>query len=80
MIYVEWERVDGGRISQKTTFAAVELAPDPRAAGICADVGAAGLSCEVGASEPAVLWRKLSVLAPIALTTTARPARRSPRS
>lgn len=71
VIYVESERVDVGRITQKTAFAEMELAPGPSAAGICAEVVAAGLSCSVGASEAAVLWRKLSVLAPIALTTTA---------
>jgi 2-dehydropantoate 2-reductase len=71
VIYVESERVDVGQIRQKTAFAEIELAPDPRAADVCAELGAAGLSCSVGASEAAVLWRKLTVLAPIALTTTA---------
>jgi 2-dehydropantoate 2-reductase len=71
VIYIESERVDVGRIRQKTAFAEIELAPHPRAGDVCAEVGAAGLSCGIGASEAAVLWRKLSVLAPIALTTTA---------
>ena len=74
VIYIESERVDVGRISQKTAFANVELAPDPRAADICADLDAAGLACSVGDSESAVLWQKLTVLAPIALTTTALEA------
>jgi 2-dehydropantoate 2-reductase len=74
VIYIESERVDVGRISQKTAFANVELAPDPRAADVCAELGAAGLACGVGDSEAAVLWQKLTVLAPIALTTTALEA------
>lgn len=71
VIYIESERVDVGRISQKTAFAEIELAPDPRAAAICAELGDADVPCQVGETEAAVLWRKLSVLAPIALTTTA---------
>jgi 2-dehydropantoate 2-reductase len=74
VIYIESERVDVGRISQKTAFANVELAPSPRSADICADLDAAGLACAVGDSEAAVLWQKLTVLAPIALTTTALEA------
>jgi len=35
---------------------------------------AAGLNCNVGENEASVLWQKLSVLAPIALTTTALEA------
>jgi 2-dehydropantoate 2-reductase len=72
-IYVESERVDVGRIRQKTAFVQVELAPHPRAAAVCAEVQDAGLGCGVGAAESAVLWRKLATLAPIALTTTALP-------
>jgi 2-dehydropantoate 2-reductase len=71
VIYIESERVDVGRISQQTAFAQVELAPGARAAAICAELDAAEVPCGVGGSEAAVLWRKLSVLAPIALTTTA---------
>jgi 2-dehydropantoate 2-reductase len=70
-IYVESERVDVGRISQKTAFVEVTLAPHDAAAEICAELDAAGIGCNVGVSEAAVLWRKLAVLAPIALTTTA---------
>jgi 2-dehydropantoate 2-reductase len=72
-IYVESERVDVGRISQKTAFVQVELAPHARATAVCAEVEHAGLGCGVGAAESAVLWRKLATLAPIALTTTALP-------
>jgi 2-dehydropantoate 2-reductase len=72
-IYVESERVDVGRIHQKTAFVQLELAPHPRASAVCAEVEDAGLGCGVGATESAVLWRKLATLAPIALTTTALP-------
>ena len=74
VIYIESERIGVGRISQKTAFANVELAPDPRASDICAELDAAGLACGVGDTEAAVLWQKLTVLAPIALTTTALEA------
>jgi 2-dehydropantoate 2-reductase len=70
-IYVESERVGVGRIRQISAFARMVLAPDPRAAAVCAEVTDAGLTCEVGPSEAAVLWTKLAMLAPIALTTTA---------
>lgn len=74
VIYIESERVDVGRIGQKTAFANVELAPGPRAADICAELDVAGLACGVGDSEAAVMWQKLTVLAPVALTTTALEA------
>jgi 2-dehydropantoate 2-reductase len=71
VISVESERVDVGRIRQKSAFAEVELAPGLGAAELCGELVAAGLGCTVGETEAAVLWRKLSLLAPIALTTTA---------
>lgn len=70
-IYVESERAGVGRISQKTPFAEITLAPHERASAVCDEVADAGIPCRVGPSEADVLWRKLSVLAPIALTTTA---------
>lgn len=70
-IAVESERVGVGKVRQKTAFVEIALAPDPRAAQICAELADAGLACSLGASEAAVLWRKLALLAPIALTTTA---------
>jgi 2-dehydropantoate 2-reductase len=70
-IYVESELVDVGRVLHKSAFVNLELAPHPRAAAVCAEVDAAGLGCGVGSTEPAVMWRKLATLAPIALTTTA---------
>jgi 2-dehydropantoate 2-reductase len=70
-IYVESERVEVGRVREKTPFVEFELAPHPRAAAVCAEVEAGGLACRIGSTESAVLWRKLAALAPIALTTTA---------
>jgi 2-dehydropantoate 2-reductase len=73
-IAVESERVDVGRFSQKSSFAEVTLGPGPRSDALCAELRDAGLGCSIGASEAEVLWRKLAVLAPIALTTTALEA------
>lgn len=73
-IAIESERVDVGRFHQKSAFAEVALAPGARSADICAELTDAGLGCRVGASEAEVLWQKLAVLAPIALTTTALEA------
>jgi 2-dehydropantoate 2-reductase len=73
-IAIESERVHVGRFRQKSAFAEVALAPGARAAQICAELTDAGLGCRVGASEAQVLWQKLAVLAPIALTTTALEA------
>jgi 2-dehydropantoate 2-reductase len=73
-IYVESERAEVGRIDQKSAFARIALTPHDRSEEICGDVTAAGLECDIGTSEADVLWRKLAVLAPIALTTTAREA------
>jgi 2-dehydropantoate 2-reductase len=73
-IYVESERVEVNRILQKSAFARIALRPHERSQEICSEVTAAGLECDIGASEAEVLWRKLAVLAPIALTTTAREA------
>ena len=73
-IAIESERVDVGRFRQKSAFAEVALAPGARAAQICAELTDAGLGCRVGASEAEVLWQKLAVLTPIALTTTALEA------
>jgi 2-dehydropantoate 2-reductase len=73
-IAIESERADVGRFRQKSAFAEVALAPGARAAQICGELTHAGLGCRVGASEAEVLWQKLAVLAPIALTTTALEA------
>ena len=73
-IAIESERVAVASFRQKSAFAEVALAPGPRAGELCAELTDAGLGCSIGASEAEVLWRKLAVLAPIALTTTALQA------
>jgi 2-dehydropantoate 2-reductase len=70
-IAVESERVEVAHFRQKSAFAQVALAPGPRSAAVCAELTDAGLGCGIGGSEAEVLWQKLAVLAPIALTTTA---------
>src|SRR5215207_914423 len=71
-IAVESERVGVGRIRQKTAFVEIALAPDPRAAQVCAELADAGLACRVGASEAAVLWRKLAPLSAVVGDSTWR--------
>jgi 2-dehydropantoate 2-reductase len=73
-IYVESERSEVGVIRHRSAFATITLAPDKRSEAIRSEVRDAGLSCELGPSEADVLWQKLAVLAPIALTTTALQA------
>jgi 2-dehydropantoate 2-reductase len=70
-IRVESERVELGLVRQPTPFARVDLAPGPSCNEVGAELRAAGLQVEVGADEPTVLWEKLALLGPLALTTTA---------
>lgn len=69
-IVTECERVEPGRVRQLSGFTIVALAPGQRAEAIRNELIDAGITANIGASEPDVLWRKLAVLAPIALTTT----------
>lgn len=73
-IRVESERVDPGQILQSSTFLAVELGarPESRAAAesVARELVEAGITCQVTSSEATTLWRKLAILAPLALTTT----------
>lgn len=71
-IVIESERVEPGVVRQLSSFAIVRLAPGPEAERLRSELEAAGLTVSVGESEADVLWRKLAVLAPIALTTTLR--------
>jgi 2-dehydropantoate 2-reductase len=71
-IAVESERVEPGVVRQLSRFANVVLSPAPRAEEIRNELVDAGLTASIGADEASVLWRKLSLLAPIALTTTLR--------
>jgi 2-dehydropantoate 2-reductase len=70
-IRVESERVEPGVVRQPTPFARVDLAPGSGWDEVAAELRAAGLQVEVGLDEPTVLWEKLALLAPLALTTTA---------
>jgi 2-dehydropantoate 2-reductase len=71
-VAIESERVEPRRVRQLSGFAIVELAPGPRAEELRNELSDAGFVASVGASEASVLWRKLALLAPIALTTTLR--------
>ncbi len=48
----------------------MQLAPGRRAESLRQELDDAGLTVSIGESEADVLWRKLALLAPIALTTT----------
>ncbi|TMD54806.1 MAG: 2-dehydropantoate 2-reductase [Chloroflexi bacterium] len=69
-IRVESERVAPGLIRQPGPFIAVDLA-GPLATEIAAELSAAGIQARVREDETSMLWQKLLVLAPMALTTTA---------
>jgi 2-dehydropantoate 2-reductase len=71
-IRVEAERVEPGLVRQKTPFARVDIAPgDDR---IAAELQEAGFQVVVAPDEATVLWEKIALLAPLALTTTAADA------
>ena len=69
-IAIESERAAPGSVRQLSVFALVQLAPGPDADSLLDELGDAGLDASIGESEASVLWRKLALLAPIALTTT----------
>jgi 2-dehydropantoate 2-reductase len=69
--YGESERVEPGLVRQATLFANVVVGPGPRAEEIVEELRTAGLDAVVESDELALLWRKLAMLAPLALTTTA---------
>lgn len=71
-IAVESERVRPGVVRELSPFAVVRLSPGARAEELRSELEDAGLDVSIGRSEADVLWRKLSMLAPIALTTTLR--------
>jgi 2-dehydropantoate 2-reductase len=74
-IGVEAERVAPGRIVQPGPFIDVVLAGPPGSAelieAVRVEVAGAGLSCRLGESMDSVLWTKLAMLAPFALSSTA---------
>jgi 2-dehydropantoate 2-reductase len=71
-IAIESERVEPGRVRQVSRFAFVEVSPGAQAKALVSELAAAGFTSAIGDSEAGVLWRKLSILAPLALTTTLR--------
>jgi 2-dehydropantoate 2-reductase len=71
-IATESERVQPGVVRQLSPFAVVQLSPGPAADDLQTELDEAGFDVSIGASEADVLWRKLTMLAPIALTTTLR--------
>ena len=74
VIYVESERIEPGLVRQPTPFARVVVAPGPRQAEIADDLRRAGFEVALASDELTLLWQKLALLAPLALTTTARGA------
>jgi 2-dehydropantoate 2-reductase len=68
---VESERVAPGLFRQPTPFARVDLAPGAWSDDVADELRATGLQVEIGLNEPTVLWEKLALLGPLALTTTA---------
>ncbi|HET7855842.1 MAG TPA: 2-dehydropantoate 2-reductase [Gaiellaceae bacterium] len=71
-IAIESERVDPGRVRQVSPFAFAVLSPAPRAEELRTELADAGIAVSIGESEAGVLWGKLALLAPLALTTTLR--------
>jgi 2-dehydropantoate 2-reductase len=71
-ITIESERVGPGRVRQLSPFAIARLSPAPQAEDLREELVDAGITASVGESEAGVLWGKLTLLAPIALTTTLR--------
>jgi 2-dehydropantoate 2-reductase len=77
-IRAESERVAPGEIRQVSPFATVRLAAVGRSAAgvydLTDEVRRAGLACEAVEDEQSLLWGKLAILAPLALSTTAKGA------
>ena len=73
-IRVESERVEPGLVRHKTPFARVDLGPGPRRDEIAEELRTVGLDVVLLDDESTVLWEKLALLGPLALTTTARAA------
>ena len=69
----ECERVAPGRIVEPSGVLWVQLA-GPFADAACAELKAGGLNCSIRDDERLVLWQKLTMLVPLALSTTAEEA------
>ncbi len=77
-IRVESERAAPGRISQLSPFVVMQLAAAGPAASrveaVAEEIRGSGLTCDAVTDEASMLWGKLVMLAPLALTTTAKAA------
>jgi 2-dehydropantoate 2-reductase len=71
VFYGESERVEPGLVRQPTPFANVVVGPGPLQGEIVQELRTAGLDAAGESDELTLLWRKLAMLAPLALTTTA---------
>ncbi|WP_328614712.1 hypothetical protein OHS18_43360 [Amycolatopsis sp. NBC_00355] len=67
-IRIEATRTAVGEVRQDSLFTEIELAGAPEV--VVKALAAAGIGCTDGGSEADVLWRKLTLLAPLALATT----------
>jgi 2-dehydropantoate 2-reductase len=70
-IYVESERLEPGLVRQPTPFARVVLGLGPRQDEIADELRTAGFDVGLASDAMTLLWEKLALLAPLALTTTA---------
>jgi 2-dehydropantoate 2-reductase len=70
-IYGESERLEPGLVRQPTPFARVVVGVGPRRDEIVDELRAAGFDVALGSDAMTLLWEKLALLAPLALTTTA---------
>lgn len=67
-IGVEAERLSPGRYRQPGPFINLRIAGD--AADLVQEVAATGIACSLAEDERTMLWQKLALLAPMALTTS----------
>ncbi len=72
-IVVESERVSPGRIVHRGTAARLNVSSigESRLASTMEELRQFGFACQFGEDEMKILWSKLAILAPFALTTTA---------
>ncbi len=70
-IYVESERHEPGLVRQPTPCARVVVGLGPRQDEIADELRAAGFDVALASDAMTLLWEKLALLAPLALTTTA---------
>jgi 2-dehydropantoate 2-reductase len=70
-IAVESERLEPGFVRQPTPFASIVVGPGPQQDEIATELRAAGFDVVLASDELTLLWEKLALLAPLALTTTA---------